>query len=232
MDGTTLVLLPGMDGTGLLFGPLIETLDGRFKTEVVAYPPATPLSYEELLPIVEAALPREAPYILLGESFSGPLAIMAASENPKNMRALILVSTFIRNPLPWLPKRARALARPPLFKLSRSFIVAKALASGHASPLLIGLLNKAHSMVAPSVMASRAKSILSVEVEANLKAVRAPVFLLRGANDLVVPRKNLREIQKARQDIRVFTIPGPHLILQTRPSESAAIIGRIADMIE
>lgn len=45
---TTLVLLPGMDGTGLLFAPLIEALSGRFPIEVVKYPLAAPAGYADL----------------------------------------------------------------------------------------------------------------------------------------------------------------------------------------
>ncbi len=221
-----------MDGTGLLFGPLIEALGGRIKTEVTAYPSASPLSYEELLPTVAAALPREAPYILLGESFSGPLAIMAASSNPPNLKALILVATFIRNPVRWLPRCAAALAKPPIFRLSKPFVVAKSVLAGYGSNGVTGLVSKAHSKVTPAVMAARAKAILSVDVEEELKSVKAPLFLLRGASDKVVPRSASREIERARPDIRSFAIPGPHLVLQAAPSQSASVICQIVDVVK
>jgi hypothetical protein len=43
---TTLVLLPGMDGSGLLFSEFIKALDA--KCEVIAYPPNDALGYEQL----------------------------------------------------------------------------------------------------------------------------------------------------------------------------------------
>ncbi len=95
-----LVLLPGMDGTGVLFAPLLGELDPRISPWVVPYPADEPLSYDELLPLVRRALPSGEPFFLLAESFSGPLAIKLASEAPGNVRALVLVSTFIKNPLP------------------------------------------------------------------------------------------------------------------------------------
>ena len=104
--------------------------------------------------------------------------------------------------------------------------------SGHGSRKLVALINRAHSRVAPAVMAARARAILSVNVEAELKAVRAPIFLLRGANDMVVPRTVSREIEKARPDVRSFQIPGPHLVLQVNPAQSASVIRRIVEMVK
>ena len=48
---TTLVLLPGMDGTGALFTPLLrEFSSSAVKPQVVSYPPDRPLGYAELVP--------------------------------------------------------------------------------------------------------------------------------------------------------------------------------------
>lgn len=63
---TTLVLLPGMDGTGLLFGPLVDALAGKLQVEVVRYRSAAPAGYSELERVAEACLPTEGPLILLG----------------------------------------------------------------------------------------------------------------------------------------------------------------------
>lgn len=43
-----LVLLPGMDGTGQLFSPLVSALGPDVETIIVRYPCDIPLSYEEL----------------------------------------------------------------------------------------------------------------------------------------------------------------------------------------
>ena len=74
-----LLLLPGMDGTGRLFGPLLRALPPALSPVVVAYPVDQPYGYAELLPLVEAAAPAGAEFVVLGESFSGPLALLLAS---------------------------------------------------------------------------------------------------------------------------------------------------------
>jgi pimeloyl-[acyl-carrier protein] methyl ester esterase len=71
----TLVLLPGMDGTGQLFAPFVVALGHEFNVKVVRYPTTEPMGYAELEALARAALPEEGPFVILGESFSGPVAV-------------------------------------------------------------------------------------------------------------------------------------------------------------
>src|SRR5687768_6580861 len=108
----TLVLLPGMDGSERLFGPLAATAPAKVAVVTVAYPPGGANTYEDLLPRVRAILPSDRPFHLLGWSFSGPLALMAAADRAPLLRGVILASSFVRNPVPLVPRWARHLARP------------------------------------------------------------------------------------------------------------------------
>ena len=170
------------------------------------------------------ALPKKNPFVLLGESFSGPLALMAACTCRPNLRSVILVVSFIRNPVGWLPKWARIFATESVFRFSHLFIKAKALASGYSTSSLLALLGRAHSMVHPAVMAIRAREILAVDVSAELRQCPVPVLYLQAGNDCVVPMHNLDFIRKIRPDVQSWVIPGPHLVLQTRPRESVVAI--------
>lgn len=96
-----LVLLPRIDGTALMFAPLVEALPPGIRPLPVSYPREEPLGYRELSALVRAALPRDAPFLLLGESFSGPLALMAAAEGPPGLLGVILCASFIRSPVRW-----------------------------------------------------------------------------------------------------------------------------------
>ncbi len=101
----TLVILPGMDGTGLFLDPFILALGTGFDVKVVQYPTSPPLGYTELEDFVSAALPREGPFFILGESFSGPLAVALAAKDSSRLNGLILCASFVRNPRPgiaWL----------------------------------------------------------------------------------------------------------------------------------
>jgi pimeloyl-[acyl-carrier protein] methyl ester esterase len=74
-----LVLLPGLDGTGKLFAAFVRALGAGVESRVVGYSPDEPLGYEELELKVRAQLPLDRSYVLLGESFSGPIAMRIAA---------------------------------------------------------------------------------------------------------------------------------------------------------
>ena len=56
----SLVLLPGMDGTGRLFEPFLANFREAWRPIVVRYPTDRSLGYAELLSLVEAASRRTA----------------------------------------------------------------------------------------------------------------------------------------------------------------------------
>ena len=75
------ILLPGMDGVGL-FSQFIEALGPDQDYLVLSYPTNLPLSYDQLTTLVRESLQDETDYILIAESFSGPIAIRLATERP------------------------------------------------------------------------------------------------------------------------------------------------------
>ena len=111
-----LILLPGLDGTGELFAPLVAHLGADIETRVVAYPPDGSQRYTDLLEYVRASLPVDEPFVLLGWSFSGPLALMIAAEHPENFRGVILCASFQSNPRP-LARWLMPVTQPWLFRL-------------------------------------------------------------------------------------------------------------------
>ena len=111
-----LLLLPGMDGTEILFGPLRRSLPGHLDVEALRYPQRGPSDYGLLLTTALAtiaAAPPETRFVVLGWSFGGPLAMRIARLRPSRVRALVLVSTFVSCPLPWL-RRVRWLLIGPI----------------------------------------------------------------------------------------------------------------------
>ena len=86
----TLVVLPGLDGTGLLTTPLLDALTARgVPAQVLRYPQEGPQDYATLAARVRLQLP-ETPFVLLGESFAGPLAVLLAAQTPPALRGVVL----------------------------------------------------------------------------------------------------------------------------------------------
>jgi hypothetical protein len=57
----TLVLLPGLDGTGDFFQPLLESFGERVRCRVVRYPVDGGFDYATCEAIARAALPTDGP---------------------------------------------------------------------------------------------------------------------------------------------------------------------------
>src|SRR5207249_6130409 len=80
----TIILLPGMDGSGSLFEDFIASLPPDVEAMVVKYPPDRALDYAELEALARAALPIQGSFLLVGESFSGPVAVALAASSPRS----------------------------------------------------------------------------------------------------------------------------------------------------
>jgi pimeloyl-[acyl-carrier protein] methyl ester esterase len=89
-NGLKLVLLPGTDGTGELFRPLIERLPREIECVPVRYPGDRWMSYLDLAGFVACQCPASGPFVLVAESFSTPLAIQIAATRPENLVGLVL----------------------------------------------------------------------------------------------------------------------------------------------
>ncbi|WP_157538895.1 alpha/beta fold hydrolase [Hydrogenophaga flava] len=217
---TTLVLLPGMDGTGALFAPLLQALSPEIQPVVITYPSNERLGYAELVELVEKQLPTATDYVLLGESFSGPIATLLAGRNPPGLRALILACSFVRTPRPVLaPFRplTRLLPNPALALGPLSF----ALMGKHATPPLRRALAEAISSVDPGVMRHRAAAALSADASNSLATVRCPVLYLQANEDRVIPIRCAAEVQRLCPQTHIASLPGPHFLLQTQAAAAA-----------
>lgn len=54
----TIVLLPGLDGTGILYQQLAQQLAPEYELQVIAYPLDQLLDYSELLDFIRPQLPE------------------------------------------------------------------------------------------------------------------------------------------------------------------------------
>jgi len=223
----TMVLLPGLDGTGVMFRPFRRGLPAERRAVVVSYPRDEPLGYAELLPYVREALPAGEPCVLLGESFSGPLALMVAAERPAGLVAVVLCGSFVRNPAWWFPAWLAPLVRPGLFRGFLAARIAELLLGADATPELRALLAEALTGPRPEVLAHRVRAVLRVNVTRELEDCPAPILYLRGGRDRVVPRRSAGAITALRPSVEVACLDSaPHLVLQSEPEAALAAIER------
>jgi pimeloyl-ACP methyl ester carboxylesterase len=218
----TVVLLPGLDGTGEQFAPLIDALGSEVPTLTVRYPNA-PLDYEALQEIVATALPRDRSYVILGESFSGPIALSLAAQVPRGLLGCILCASFVVN-----PRRILRLALPFIRLVPPQQVpsaISDFLVMGRfATPALRQLQLNARRSVSPSTFVARLKAIAAVNVGDTLKHLKLPTLYLRATEDRLVPRSAGQLYLRYAQAGRVVDLEGPHFLLQARPKPAADAI--------
>lgn len=212
-----------MDGTGSLFEPFVSALDPTLPIEIVRYPTSGALGYAELEAHARQFLPTSGPFVILGESFSGPVAVSLAASRPPGLVGLILCSTFVRNPQPVFgPLRILADVLP--VKLAPQPMLNAFLLGRRSTPTLRMALAGALSQVSADAKRARLRAVLSVDVSTKLQAVEVPVLYLQAARDQVVPASALRHIQRVFPPVQVASFDAPHFLLQTVPAEAARAV--------
>jgi pimeloyl-ACP methyl ester carboxylesterase len=223
-------LLPGLDGTGKLFAQFVRALREAVDTQIVAYPLDQPLGYAELERLVRSALPGERRYVVLGESFSGPLAIRLAANPPAGLIGIILCVTFAKNPYPFLGWPLFGWARPLAARLPL-----KSLPRWARAPFMWGAWaasrapvksERAIAAVDAAVVRHRILALLAVDETAALTRIKLPILVLWATGDHVIPRAATRHILRTQPRARQVEIAGPHLLLQTRAEECASAVTR------
>ncbi|MDR6983694.1 alpha-beta hydrolase superfamily lysophospholipase [Rheinheimera pacifica] len=216
-----LVLLPGMDGTGMLFDPLVANIQGM---EVVVLPLPTEgaQDYKALSQDILKRLPDED-FILVAESFSGGIAALLSQQLVPHLKGIIFVASFLSGPKKMVARFASLLPIRYLARLPFSGIVYRLFFLGKdAGNNEIELLRNAIDAVPTKTLKLRLKVIAQAKYGGFKSGV--PAVYIGAANDMLVhPRKKLEFVQ-AYSDITFAELVGPHFILQAKPKEGATAI--------
>jgi len=216
-------LLPGLDGTDVFLRPLVAELPPTIRSMVVTYPVTGAVEYDDALQVVRRATAELSEFYVLGLSFSGPLAVMLAAEEPKRVKGVILLATFVRLPRPTLRLFRFACHGPTLWmwRILRRIPI-WALRS-RRDPLRMARAETLRS-VPSRTFAGRVRAVLDVDASAALRRCAQPILCISFAQDLVVPRKNVDAILREAPAAAHRTVAGGHFTGCTNASALAAQI--------
>ncbi|MBR9981640.1 MAG: alpha/beta hydrolase [Desulfatitalea sp.] len=222
----TLVLLPGLDGTGKLFQPLVACLPGPVRYSIIGYPPDRTLSIDQMAGRVADRLPP-GPIVLLAESFSGLVALALLDRRFPGLRAVIFCAAFAGSPHPWLLNAARRVpAAGRLLQCLPPAVVRPFVFGRHAGRALPMLLQRTLGEVAPHVLTHRLR--LMADAKPPEKTHFAiPCHYLQAAQDRLVPPRAADWFARHFDPFRLQRVDGPHMLLQTRPRVCARHISII-----
>jgi pimeloyl-[acyl-carrier protein] methyl ester esterase len=219
-----LVVLPGLDGTATLLSDFVEASRTTFDSVVtVSYPRNRALDYRELELLARQSLPRDNSFFLLGESFSGPIALSIAADPPPGLVGLILSTTFAKNPVSLLRPFARLTRLAPVRVLPIS-ILSWWLLGRWATPQINAMLSSALHSVDSAVLQARAATALRADVTPCLNKITVPILYLRASEDRLLSSTVGDDLLTAMPHAMLVNVAGPHLLLQAAPAASAKAV--------
>jgi len=218
-----IVLLPGLDGTGILFEKLLLYLK-ECEVIVLPLPNDGPQDYPFLSEYILKLLPNEN-FILVAESFSGGIAARLTQQSLPHLKGIVFVASFLSAPkkifaniAALLPIRIFVLLPFSGFAF-RLFFLGNNLSQTEIPSFLLAIQS-----IPQKIIKLRLKTIANAKYDGFTSCL--PVLYLKASQDRLVPNKKAKEIQRAYVNFELSEIAGPHFILQAKPRECASEILR------
>lgn len=217
-------LLPGLDGSGDLFGPLLRELPET--TRVVSLP-LEAVTWEDFVASALTQINTEAPFVLFAESAAGLIALRLLAEHGARCRGLVACATFLTNPAPLrtalaaIPGLVRLLGAPPAWVI-RSLLLTRSAGDG-----LTAEVAEVLARVPPEVVVERLHLVRALVLERY--EFDFPLVYVRGDADRIVSRRSelewLGHVRGCSSHVEHAT--GPHLLAQENPSVVARLLVRL-----
>jgi pimeloyl-ACP methyl ester carboxylesterase len=220
-----LVLVPGLDGTGEFFKPFLDVY-GRQHTQVIPLPQSGPQDYARLTEHVLRHLPADRDYVVLAESFSGPIGAHLALQGLPRLKGVIFVATFLSPPPMWLTTLGLMLPLKTMVPTRAGAMVLRFLLAGpRATAEYLSWVQSVVGSVPADIINARIRAIRGMRRLQGSTMV--PSLDLRALQDRMIPAGKFAEFRRHFRDIKLFKIDGPHLILPARAGDCAQIIRRM-----
>lgn len=213
-----IVLLPGLDGTGELFDRLVPLLDAATRVTVLRYPADPALGYEDYARYVRDQI-GDRNVVLLGESFSGPVAVLVAARHPARVKGVILAATFLQSPYAGWLVRLGARLDPCL---APGTMRDRILMGRFGDTALHSKIAEILAAIPPGVREARLGAVSCVDVRKAFASLSCPILAIHGDADWLVPKGPLERAVGRKAGARMVLLPGAaHMLLQTRTRDAA-----------
>lgn len=220
-----LVLVPGLDGTGEFFKPFLD-IYGRDKAQLIPLPQDGPQDYAALTEYVAQRLPVDRDYVLLGESFGGPIAANLALRGLPRMKGVVFVASFLSPPAWWATTLGLMLPLEMTVPTRLGRMIMRGLLAGpDASAKTMDWVQAVIGSVPAGIIKARIRAIRALRRQEGRTDLTA--LYLRATGDNLIGAHKFADFTAHFTDIKLFKIEGPHLILPSRPGDCSRIIRRM-----
>lgn len=190
------------------------------------------MTYSELCYSLKDELPN-TPYVLLGESFGGPLAMMLSRHADENLKGIIFCASFVKNPQVLAEKLIRPFLKPKhLQKKTPAWHIKTMLTNGVTDNALIHNIQMATAELSREVYFYRLREIADVDVTDILECCELPILYMRATRDRMVYESSMKLVEKHAKTLTVEKFDAPHMLLQTLPKQAANSIRTFIENIK
>jgi pimeloyl-ACP methyl ester carboxylesterase len=211
---TDVVLLPGLHGSAALYDAFVALAPPWARCVPVALPTLGDQSLGGLATTLEAELKRLEGFVLVAESYSGPIAVRLAARLGQKVALLVLCNPLVEMPVA-LP--AGLAASAATWRGMPAAAAAMALAGG----------DRALGRAALDGIRALPREVLEARLEAAFTATAdeiapllvAPLLAVLGSRDRLVSPDRTRALLRGVPFASVVELDAPHLVVQTKPAE-------------
>ena len=220
----TALLLPGLNGTGVFYAELENQLDGIATCTRADLPSDCSQDYETLADHLSQSYERDTFDVIIAESFSGPLSVLAIANDVLCPKALILGATFVSSPFRNLPVR-------PVSDLASAFGMNRFVATTYIQNFLLnsgcelnaGEVYKEVKDLSAETISSRIQAATTVDMRAEFAALTLPILVLNAKHDRLIFSLD-RKGFAANDNAEVIWLDAPHFMFQCAARDAARSI--------
>ncbi|MHC9509728.1 alpha/beta fold hydrolase [Kangiella sp. M94] len=214
-----IILLPGVDGTGILFEPFVEIFIADVPVEVIPLTKDSDQSILNQVSIIEDAVGDEE-VVLIVESYSGLLAYELARRNKVSIKQIFFFGCFLQPPS-LIGKIGRFLP-VRLLNIIPDKLLSHILFNRWSSPELIALFRKAVESVNFPNLKQRLKTIATHPKPT--QPIDIPCVYIQGTMDNLVSAYNVKAFEELCRNLQVEVVEATHMLLQTQPETMSQLI--------
>ena len=221
----TLLLLPGADGTGLLFKPLLNYIEAsNFDTSKIAI---INLNYDESGQVLNQSLAMQAariedlyahePVQIIAESYSGLLAYELLMRQRLEITQVIFVASFLSMPSKLAPLAAKLKPKylQSALKYTPERIWGRVVFGRWQNHYLQSFFMEAMQQTPNELLQQRLEIIAKAKVPT--VKTHVPCLYLQGKQDNLVAAKNIAPFRQLFTNFDCQALEGTHFLLQTNP---------------
>ncbi len=218
----TLILIPGLDGSGKFFEPFLEYY-GRAHAEVIPLPQSGPQDYAALTEYVSQRLPRNKDYVLLGESFGGAIAANLALSSLARLKGVVFVAAFLSPPAWWATMLGLVLPLEATIPTPLGRMILRVLLAGpQASAETMRWVQSVVGATPAGIIKARIRAIRAMPPPRGKTAI--PALYLGATGDNLIAAGKFAEFSRHFSDLKLLKLEAPHLILPARAEDCAKTI--------